>query len=567
MDWEGEEEYDEEVDDAEYDAEAQEIAKRLGDQLWADITKAQLEAGLVNPTSSQGNGSGVNAPTSRVGKKEAALATMRNIIALAGRDQHIQAAMKASTVANSSVLDILNQCLTSNAISKSLAKPLADSVLLMAKNDVLFPPGSLDQRKQDILSSSTGAVTQPSPSSRPPLVDFPNVAEQVSDAVQAVVDAFNANPSDTNFVSSMHTQLHRIFLFTITSLPLARPEHHPALNEVTGLIQMLGMVNPGAQPLLAFPAGTSTDIETAVYPCTIPACPKVFSRLYSLRAHSRAHTASDRPFRCSVCQVSFSRSHDLKRHARMHDRRAYKCGGCDKIFSRRDAIKRHKDTRGRAAAGGKVSSGDSPTACAYADVIEVELGQEGDDDIVRRAKTWNESQTPGPVNLGIIEDGEIPRDVLEQTQAVVLNLHPILQDRIATTFGFGAPPPAVPHNVPAPHPPAHATLASVLDARSQAPNASSPAPPPMASLQAPPTPSGASSDAPQMNTAKESSSSLAWLSSEQTRMLEEAIAQAAAAAQAQAEAEAELEEEEEDGDDDAEGQGLAGDVEGEGDGN
>ena len=54
--------------------------------------------------------------------------------------------------------------------------------------------------------------------------------------------------------------------------------------------------------------------------------------------------------------------------------------------------------------------------------------------------------------------------------------------------------------------------------------------------------------------------SLSWLSEEQTRLLEQAIAQAASAAQAQAEAEAALEEEGEEFDEDEEEAGEHEDV-------
>ena len=67
-------------------------------------------------------------------------------------------------------------------------------------------------------------------------------------------------------------------------------------------------------------------------------------------------------------------------------------------------------------------------------------------------------------------------------------------------------------------------------------------PPDNASIQALGSATPASSTNP-------NGSSLAWLSEEQTKLLEQAISQATSAAQAQAEAEAALEEEDEDEDD------------------
>lgn len=63
-DWdEGEDEYDED----EYDAEAEEIAKRLGDQLWADIAKAQAEASAHSSTMHVPSGHTAHPRTQEVG--------------------------------------------------------------------------------------------------------------------------------------------------------------------------------------------------------------------------------------------------------------------------------------------------------------------------------------------------------------------------------------------------------------------------------------------------------------------------------------------------------------------
>ncbi|KAG4098617.1 hypothetical protein H8356DRAFT_1077064 [Neocallimastix lanati (nom. inval.)] len=49
-----------------------------------------------------------------------------------------------------------------------------------------------------------------------------------------------------------------------------------------------------------------------------------------------------KPFKCTVCQQTFSRSHDLKRHMYTHTgEKPFKCEKCGKSFSRRDALNRH----------------------------------------------------------------------------------------------------------------------------------------------------------------------------------------------------------------------------------
>lgn len=52
--------------------------------------------------------------------------------------------------------------------------------------------------------------------------------------------------------------------------------------------------------------------------------------------------ATERPFKCDNCPLSFNRNHDLKRHARIHlSVKPFPCSYCDKRFSRKDALKRH----------------------------------------------------------------------------------------------------------------------------------------------------------------------------------------------------------------------------------
>lgn len=52
--------------------------------------------------------------------------------------------------------------------------------------------------------------------------------------------------------------------------------------------------------------------------------------------------ATERPFKCENCPLSFNRNHDLKRHARIHlSVKPFPCNFCDKRFSRKDALKRH----------------------------------------------------------------------------------------------------------------------------------------------------------------------------------------------------------------------------------
>lgn len=576
QDWdEMEEEYEE--DEAEYDAEAEEIAKRLGDQLWADIAKAQAE---VNATVSPETTAAPEQPEdrsrtisarpseppaepahSRAKKQEAALVTVRTILSFAYKDPVVRATLAAhilpATTDNRSVLDVLTQCATANSIQKDLAKSLSEAVVSLAKSDVLFssmrnsdaPAIQLDKgkRKRDHTDDEPSDDRYAKKAS----IEYPDILAQVTQAVGVITSAFSTQPAtngppDPSLVASIQFPLHQVHLFCVTSAPRARPDQTNALQELGALIQMLGVLSKvhigPAHTHWGIPPAPP-DIGTAVYPCLVPGCMKTFYRLYSLRTHQRLHALVDRPYRCPACPASFQRNHDLKRHAKLHDKTAWKCGGCGKIFSRRDAIKRHKDSRGR---GGK---GAVDIACATAEVEEVEVDKdEGEEDASRRAKIWSgivanqianaNNAIAAHVEMGEApgaeedqsEEGEVPGYVLEHAQMTALQLYPVIKSRVAPAEH------AFPQVPPTGH---HSTLASVMartHTQYQNPSSTPPAdaePP----VEAPPEQPTASSAA---------SISLSWLSDEQTKLLEEAIAQAAAAARAQAEAEAALEEGDED---------------------
>ncbi|KAI0339967.1 hypothetical protein BDW22DRAFT_1380144 [Trametopsis cervina] len=630
--WEADEdgEYDE---DEEYDDEAQEMAKRLGDQLWADIAKAQAEAtasvpappppsaptqpsaGPSKPTPQQHTPHTTDDPLPPHNRKQdAALVTVRTILSFAFKDPVVRATLATHSIPplGSSVLDILTQCAASGNITKAVAAPLSAAVVLLAKSDVLFeamrnsdaPAKAMQldrgKRKRDQLDEDPGAMVvgdeDDRAPKRPAVGGPPHVLELLTHAVNAVIASFAAQQPwrngapDPAFITSIQSALHQVYLFSVTSIPRAKPEHVHALQELAALIQMLGVlsktpIGPAPTPWdvpdpSASSAGPTTDIGTAVYPCMVPGCTKTFHRLYSLRTHERLHALVDRPYKCTTCPASFARNHDLKRHVKLHDRTAWRCGGCAKVFSRRDAIKRHKDSRGRTGAGGSAGGaggGGKDAACATAEIEQVEVDRaEDEEDVSRRAKMWNgivatqianatalaaaagaievdgtstststvplvhvETMNPAggpPDMMRAIEEGEIPQHVIEHGQAVVLQLYPVIKSRIGPSEAAHV------HSVGAP--PGHqSTLASVI-ARTQAHFQ-----PPSASASTGAEPSASAQPSPAQHEQTDTPMTLSWLTEEQTRLLEEAIAQAASAAQAQAEAEAALEADDDDDDD------------------
>lgn len=611
--WDDDEDYDDE-DDADIDAEALEIARRLGEQLWAvasegNTTTTEAPAVSVDPGQNHAaaaTGSGPMVAHSVVHpprKEEAIIGTMRAILNLVEKDPLAKSTLVSTHLPNGpNIFEILLQCTTMGTIATGLSGPLSQVIVTLARSDTLF--GNLKQSNASAIQLDKGKRKrdefddghyQPTYAFKRPYVPDLDLQNQVVDAVRVISQALGTSaPSqalDPSLVSSIRLQLHQVFLFAVTSAVVAGPSML-ALQEIGGLIQVIGVLSgiqigyspeninqpPGQQQFGQNPPYSwnqnqppmATDIGTAVYPCLVVGCHKTFSRLYSLRAHQRSHS-THRPFRCNACPASFARNHDLKRHLKLHDKKAWKCEGCHKIFSRRDAIKRHKN--------GTKNRGPKSEICLVAEVIEVQLdGEEGEDALreERRAKLWNgivvnEASVGANANpqnmyrdLKTVDEGEINPVVIAGMQASVIGLHGLLQVLVGNALGN---PVGHPSSVPVDPPGGQATLASVIArAQSQSLPPSTFMPSPL-SAQGPFDQSSNHTDSNvptadegllQPQAAGESleshqtlpSLSMYGLSDEQAQQLELAIASAASAAQAQAEAEAALEEEEEDDYDD-----------------
>ncbi|KAG5645441.1 hypothetical protein DXG03_006265 [Asterophora parasitica] len=603
-----EEDYDDEDDDNDIDAEAEEIARRLGEELWADLSKATAGQIACAPLAHESEGASVpllqgNTSLSTSSRKsEAAIITMKAILAVVEHDPPARFALESAVISNSNgdnVLDTLKRLVTEGGVSKAIAISLSPVLVSLARSDILFgnlrhsnaSSIQLDKGKRKREEADEGLSSHDPRAFKRPYVPEFDLHTQVNDAVRVITQALASSPAqplDPALVSSIRLQLHQVFLFAVTSSAGGGRDMH-ALQEISGLIQVIGVLSgiqigqppdSHSQPhfppnhsypwLPAHPPASSTDIGTAVYPCLITGCKKTFSRLYSLRAHQRVH-AIHRPYRCSLCPASFARNHDLKRHIKLHDRKAWKCGGCLKVFSRRDAIKRHKT--------GSKTRGPRSEACVTAEVLEVELDQEEGEDSMReerRAKLWSgiatsqaDAATTQPPLHGYhdpshVEEGEVHAATISAIQSSVLSLHGLLQAHVGGALGTPVGQTIHPSMDPAA---GQATLASVI-ARAQMQNM-----PPKTTM----APVAACADittaaaycpvadqatlpkqvphgTPTIGTSEESvtplsSLSMYGLSDEQTKMLEEAIANAASAAQAQAEAEAALEEEEEEEED------------------
>ena len=587
---EEEEEEEDDDDDDDIDAEAQEIARRLGQQLWEDFNKAQAAqtahgvSHILPPTQKQSR------------KEESVLSTMKSILSLVDRDPVAENALETALLPDSAgnVLEILRRSVSATNVFGHLCMPLSHTLVSLAKSETLF--GSLRHSNIPSLELHKGkrrreegdenlALSDQRPPKRP-FLPAGDLYARVSEAVRIITQALIAAPPsalESTLVASIRLQLHQVFLFAVTSSARGGQDMH-ALQEISGLIQVIGVLSgiQIGQPHEALPTHSPlttswmnqsnsyspiTDIGTAVYPCLTIGCSKTFARLYSLRAHQRNHSIH-RPFCCTTCPASFARNHDLKRHVRLHDKKAWKCGGCQKIFSRRDAIKRHKN--------GSKTRGPKGEICISAEVLEVDLDEENDGDSLReerRARLWTSIATQG-INAqqapyrdsGVLEEGELLPTIITNTQAVVLSLQGLLQSHVGSALSISQEQPMSTSGDPTN---GQATLASVI-ARAQTqtlpayqvscpvstdPTASTldssvlPSPAPTENRE----PQDVAMNTPIRDMSMMPSLSLYGLSDEQAKMLELAIANAASAAQAQAEAEAALEEEEEESSDEGSG--------------
>lgn len=516
-----------EDDEGDEEEEPEEIARRLKEQLWADISKAQAAQAnerlrISQPSSgAETTQYGLRCATSTSRrlhpKVSAALETMKTILALTEKDPEARCTLSSAFVPglNGNVLEILSRAVDSSAILRDHAKILSPTLVSLARSDALFatmrnssaPAAQLDKGKRRREDDEETQLDE-SRSFKRPHIGRHDIEYQVTEAVRTVSNALTAPNTtegralDPSVISPIQLQLHQIFLFSVTLSARGGQETH-TLQEIGGLIQVIGVLSgiqiaPTVAPQHA-PASTDTggpahfsrplahlesnttpsvfsDIGTAVYPCLVPRCSKTFSRLFSLRAHQRIH-AAHRPFCCTTCPASFARNHDLKRHSKLHEKRAWQCAGCDKLFSRRDAIKRHKNTS--AARGGK--SG----ICVNAAIREVELDRNGDEEHVRegrRTKMWSDLVTNRVVAAGHIghgghgslEEGELHDDIIRRVQAAVLGLHSMLQAHVSQALGTDHAAPPL-HLDPTG---GQATLASVI-ARAQIQNMASQLEPPL----------------------------------------------------------------------------------------
>ncbi|XP_054275875.1 zinc finger protein 724-like [Macrosteles quadrilineatus] len=102
---------------------------------------------------------------------------------------------------------------------------------------------------------------------------------------------------------------------------------------------------------IIFVGGARPPPNDKPFRCNV--CDGSFSRYSSLWSHKRLHSG-DKPFKCDMCGLTFARAAYLKNHLRVHSgEKPYKCNVCGMQFSQSPHLKNHE----------RIHSGERPYQC------------------------------------------------------------------------------------------------------------------------------------------------------------------------------------------------------------
>ncbi|CAK5265865.1 unnamed protein product, partial [Mycena citricolor] len=314
--WEGEYDEDELEDEEDIDAAAAAIAQKLEAELWADIQR-------VNGSSTPAAGSGSHPPppmpqaqpvqgrpiqmptTPPTAQELATVNTVRVVIATLERDSVALATFASSTIPDlggPSVLDVLRDISGSGRIPHGLAGYITRFVVALAKSESLFggmknsevPSQTLRQKRKreedEEQEYANKRAHVAAPAHPTPLLGTTTTLEsEISAAVRKISQTIKdvSDALSPALVTSIQPQLHRIFLFAVSS---SQPPgiYTAPLQEIGGLIQVIGLLgHTEIVPKDSIPSSNNNTFLASVYPCLVDGCGKFYTRSDGLREHQK----------------------------------------------------------------------------------------------------------------------------------------------------------------------------------------------------------------------------------------------------------------------------------------
>lgn len=135
------------------------IARRLGDQLWADIQKARSSVTTAT------------ALPPITAKEAAAVVTARTVLSYANADILVHSELSKTVIPGVdglTAIEMLNRIASDGRVPRAYVVPLSQTLIKLAKSDVLFPPlpavssQTTLKRKRDDLDEGDTASKVPS---------------------------------------------------------------------------------------------------------------------------------------------------------------------------------------------------------------------------------------------------------------------------------------------------------------------------------------------------------------------------------------------------------------------
>lgn len=301
--WEEAEEWEGEGDEGAYEEEevdAEDVAQRLRDGIWAELAKARAAAEApAQPVQ------GAGASNVRSVRKEATLANMRTLLRMAGHNPHAHLVLGAPVPAlgNASILEALSRATTSGKVSRHTAGVLSQVIVAVLQSGMLntpAPPVQMMSVGEPMESTKRKPGSEPPEEARPtkrpahyppaqpsPQTRFENaLAHSVATLTQRLREK-QAKPDSAIDPQAVEPHINRIWRFASTALPKDGPLAND-IAEVVGLMQVLSAVIGCA--IIPLDEDTpAPEYEGRVHFCLVRGCDKCFTKVEEIKSHSLTH--------------------------------------------------------------------------------------------------------------------------------------------------------------------------------------------------------------------------------------------------------------------------------------